>query len=195
MIYKNQIKFFSTKNIISFIALSMIREVSVNKEFIMHTVRYICDLNVFFFFSPFLFSLFRIYFIMNFTMSNYISIIRSFSNCPCRGWRIQEESICVLTDLYMYTLVHRSNFIYNNTIARSMCAIIFFARSFEYIPFSLALSFKLLSPSSSLFQSGQNLSSSACTSFSFPFWRFLSKYNFTCSRSLCPCKNTYVFQR
>lgn len=100
MIYKNQIKFFSTKNVISFIALSMIREVSVNKEFIMHTVRYICDLNVFFFFSPFLFSLFRIYFIMNFTMSNYISIIRSFSNCPCRGWRIQEESICVLTDLY-----------------------------------------------------------------------------------------------
>lgn len=56
MIYKNQIKFFSTKNIISFIALSMIREVSVNKEFIMHTVRHICDLNVFFFFSPFLFS-------------------------------------------------------------------------------------------------------------------------------------------
>lgn len=95
----------------------------------------------------------------------------------------------------VYTVVHRSNFIYNNTIARSMCAIIFFARSFEYIPFSLALSFKLLSPSSSLFQSGQNLSSSACTSFSFPFWRFLSKYNFTCSRSLCPCKNTYVFQR
>lgn len=37
MIYKNQIKFFSTKNIISFIALSMIREVSVNKEFITCT--------------------------------------------------------------------------------------------------------------------------------------------------------------
>lgn len=164
------------------------------------------------FFSFFHRFFFRIYFIMNFTMGNYINIIRSFSNCPCRGWRIQEESICVLTDLYslifylfvyicihsvqnVYTVVHRSNFIYNNTIARSMCAIIFFARSFEYIPFSLALSFKLLSPSSSLFQSGQNLSSSACTSFSFPFWRFLSKYNFTCSRSLCPCKNTYVFQR
>lgn len=39
---------------------------------------------------------------MDFTMSNYISIIRLFSKCPCRGWRIQEESICVSTDLYSF---------------------------------------------------------------------------------------------
>lgn len=101
-------------------------------------------------------------------MSNYINIIRSISKCPCRGWRIQEESICVLTDLYSVifylfvyiyeyvhsdTYIHSNNFIYiyiyNNT---SMCAIIFFARSLEYIPFPLALSPELLSPSSSLFQ-------------------------------------------
>lgn len=71
--------------------------ISMNKEIIMHTVQYICDLNVFFFFHRFFL---RLYFFHYFTMSNYINIIHSFSKCPCRGWRIQEESICILTDLY-----------------------------------------------------------------------------------------------
>lgn len=159
-----------------------------NKEIIMHTVRYICDLNVFFFFSFFhrFFLPLYILFIMDFTMSNYINIIRLFSKCPCRGWRIQEESICVLTDLYslifhlfvyirirIYIYIHSSNFICNNTIALSMCAIIFFARSLEYIPFPLALRFKLLSPSPSLFQSGRNLSSSSMHVVLFSILTFL----------------------